>query len=61
MVAIAGNRATRMDGCRLWFSLLYFHSSALSMYVSFILGFHPRDETAMLVYKTIENGLTSFA
>ena len=24
----------------------------------FILGFHPRDETAMLVYKTIENGST---
>ena len=26
-----------------------------------ILGLHPRDETAMLVYKTIENGPTSFA
>ena len=26
-----------------------------------ILGFHPRDETAMLGYKTIENGPTSFA
>ena len=26
-----------------------------------ILGFHPRDETAMLVvYKTMENGSTSF-
>ena len=26
-----------------------------------ILGFHPRDETTMLVYKTIENGPTGFA
>ena len=26
-----------------------------------ILGLHPCDETAMLVYKTIENGPTSFA
>ena len=26
-----------------------------------ILVLHPRDETAMLVYKTIENGPTSFA
>ena len=25
-----------------------------------MLGFHPRDETAMLVYKTIENGSTRF-
>ena len=27
--------------------------------ISSILGFHPRDETAMLVYKTIENGIVS--
>ena len=26
-----------------------------------ILGFHPRDETAILVKKIIENGPTSFA
>ena len=26
-----------------------------------ILSLHPRDETAILVYKTMENGPTSFA
>ena len=37
------------------------HVIERNIFLGTILGFHPRDETAMLVYKTIENGPTSFA